>query len=222
MAKEKAVRMTTPKGIASYPHLNKPDTRFNPDGEFKVTLVLGEEAANKMAEKMQAVADKAYDDAVEAAKGSNKKKITKADVLKPQEDADGNETGQYVFTAKMKAHVKPKKGDAFDQAPVVFDAHGKQIKGELPKIGGGSTLKLNCELIPYYVASTKEAGCSLRLKAVQIIDLVEWGANAESYGFGDEDGYTADDDDDSGFGDETDGEEEEGVDSGEEDGDPDF
>ena len=30
----------SPKGIARYPYLNTPDTKFNPDGDYKVTLIL--------------------------------------------------------------------------------------------------------------------------------------------------------------------------------------
>ena len=36
----KMVKYTTPKGVAQYPYLDKPDTKFNPQGDYKLNLVL--------------------------------------------------------------------------------------------------------------------------------------------------------------------------------------
>ena len=51
-------------------------------------------------------------------------------------------------------------------------------------------MKVAFEPIPYVMASTKKVGVSLRLKAVQVIDLVEYGNSAASV-FDEEDGYVA-------------------------------
>ena len=37
---------TTPKGIAQYPWLSKPDTKFSEEGEYKVNVILGKEEAS--------------------------------------------------------------------------------------------------------------------------------------------------------------------------------
>ena len=37
MAQQK-IKIVTPKATCVYPWLNKPDTKFNADGEYKVTL----------------------------------------------------------------------------------------------------------------------------------------------------------------------------------------
>jgi hypothetical protein len=73
----------------------------------------------------------------------------------------------------------------------LFDAKGKPLSKDI-KIGGGSKMKVSYEILPYYTAIAG-AGISLRLKAVQVIDLVEYssGGSGESYGFGKEDGYEA-------------------------------
>ena len=55
-------------------------------------------------------------------------------------------------------------------------------------VGNGSVIKVAVEPVTYVMASTKQVGVSLRLKAVQVIDLVESGASAESI-FDEEDGY---------------------------------
>ena len=31
---------TTPRGVAVYPHLNSPDTKFKPEGEWRVKLTI--------------------------------------------------------------------------------------------------------------------------------------------------------------------------------------
>ena len=50
-------------------------------------------------------------------------------------------------------------------------------------------LKVAFDPIPYYMASTNKAGVSLRLKAVQVIDLVTGGEKtADAFGFSEEDG----------------------------------
>ena len=97
-----------------------------------------------------------------------------------------------TFRFKLKAKVTPKQGDPFEQRPAIFDAKGKPLQEA--KIGGGSKVKVAYELIPYYTAIAG-AGVSLRLKAVQVIDLVEFsgGASADAFGFGEEEGYEAED-----------------------------
>jgi hypothetical protein len=57
-------------------------------------------------------------------------------------------------------------------------------------VGNGSDVKVAFEPMPYMVAGTKKVGVSLRLKAVQVIDLVEYGSPATSV-FDEEDGFTA-------------------------------
>jgi hypothetical protein len=60
------------------------------------------------------------------------------------------------------------------------------VKGDI-KLGGGSTIRVSYEIVPF--VSPIGAGASLRLKGVQVIDLVEWGSgNADYYGFGEEEG----------------------------------
>ena len=117
------------------------------------------------------------------------KKIKEGDVPYSVND----DTGKVTVRFKLKAKVTPKQGDPFEQRPALFDAKGKPI-GPDAKIGGGSKVKVAYELVPYYTAIAG-AGVSLRLKAVQVIDLVEFsgGASSEAYGFGEEEGYEAED-----------------------------
>ena len=182
--KKKVERFVSPKGIASYPHLTKPDTKFNTEGEYKVSLIVSGGDASKAI----AFLTEQHKAAVSKAKKENAGKRVKESGLPFIENDDGTVT----FKFKMKAKVTPKKGDPFEQKPALFDAKGKPLTGE-PKVGGGSVIKVSYEVVPYYTAIAG-AGVSLRLKAVQIIELKEYsgGGNAESYGFGEEEDFEAD------------------------------
>jgi hypothetical protein len=186
MTKPKNPRYTTPAGIFQYPYLNKPDTKFNPDGEYKLKL----EVPGENAQALITFLDEQHEAAIAKAKKDNPgKKIKEGSV-----PYDVNEDTAKVSVAfKLKAKVTPKNGDPFEQKPAIFDAKGKPLGAEV-KIGGGTKGKLAYEIVPYYTAIAG-AGISLRLKAVQVIDLKEFGggASADAYGFGEEDGYEAED-----------------------------
>jgi hypothetical protein len=186
MSKIKNPRYTTPAGIAQYPYLTKPDTKFNPDGEYKISV----EIPGAAAQDIVTFLDEQFEASVAKAKKDNPgKKIKEGDVPYSVND----DTGKVTVRFKLKAKVTPKQGDPFEQHPALFDAKGKPI-GADAKIGGGSKVKVAYELVPYYTAIAG-AGISLRLKAVQVIDLVEFsgGASSEAYGFGEEEGYEAED-----------------------------
>lgn len=187
MSKEKKPRFTTPKGTAQYPYLTKPDTKFNPEGEYKVKLELDAADAGELISFL----DEQVELAVEKAKKDPKnagKKIKVGDApYSVNED-----TGKASINFKLKAKVTTKSGETFEQRPAIFDAKGKPITDV--NIGGGSKVKVAYEVVPFYTALVG-ASISLRMKAVQVIDLVEFsgGASAEGYGFGEEEGYEAED-----------------------------
>lgn len=185
MTKPKNPRFVTPAGTAQYPYLNKPDTKFNPDGEYKVSLVI----PGKDAQDIVTFLDEQHEASVAKAKKENAGKRIKEGEVPYLINED---TGDVTVRFKLKARVTPKSGDAFEQRPAIFDAKGKPLVEA--KIGGGTKMKVAYELIPYFTAIAG-AGVSLRLKAVQVIDLKEFsgGAGADAYGFGEEEGYEAED-----------------------------
>jgi hypothetical protein len=180
----------TPAGIAQYPRLTKPDTKFNPDGHYKVTLVLPGAEAQPLIELI----DKAMGESLILARRENptKAKTIKAATDKPYKAVtadDGNENGDYKFNFKMAASGRNKTtGETWSRKPVLFDAKLKPLIN--PKVGGGSTIKVKFEMFLFYTPLVG-AGVSLRLLAVQILDLVEYGG-ASADGFAAEDGYESD------------------------------
>lgn len=164
--------ITTPAGIARYPHLNRPDLKFDDVGVFKVNL----EMSNEDAESFIAKIDELFTDFV-----SEKKRELKKDKLKmhafPWEENDG----MTQLKLKVKAIGKTKAGEEYSRKPKIFGADGKPLEAN---IGGGSKIKV--AVVPYFwYTASLGAGITLQPKAVQVIDLVTWGdgASAEAYGF---------------------------------------
>ncbi|BCS53327.1 DUF2815 domain-containing protein [Geobacter sp. SVR] len=217
--KPKVPRFTTPKGTASFCWLKKPDTKFKPDGEYSVCLSIPAAEAAPLIAILEPIFEEAYaaqcegfNKKMDDAKGPQKAKmkakgeIKRGDFYTPEYDDNGDETGNLIFRFKMAAQYKKKDSEeVVKMSPQVFDAKGTKLKS-IPNIGGGSQIKVNFSPTGYYTDASHQAGITLRLNAVQIIELVEFGGggNAGSYGFGAEEGYEANPENEQGFRDETD------------------
>lgn len=186
MNKNKAPRYVTPLGVAQYPWLIEPDTKFNPDGDYKVNMLFGDTKnadLQYMLGDLNSVLEEFYQSLIKDPKYSKyASKIHKADLY--EEDADGN----IVMKFKQRAVIKSIKG-TYDVKIPIFDSKGKPLSDI--KLGGGSKIKLCFSVSPYFVPSTKMCGLSLRPVAVQVIELKEWteGGTMQAYGFDSEDGY---------------------------------
>ena len=166
-------------GEAIYPHLSKPDIRFNADGEYKVTLKVSKQDAIDMVKEFdQAI----IDSLAEAEKKVKGKKITEAP--KPHVIEGDN----VFFKFKMKASgTNGKTKEKFTQRPLLLDSKKRPITNGTV-VWGGSKMKIAYQLVPYYVPAIG-AGVSARLKAVQILKLVEGKDTASSHLFKEEDGF---------------------------------
>lgn len=201
----KNIRITTPKGIAKFPRLDTPDTKFKASGIYSCRLILSAEDSAPIIEEAESMAhamlaytkDRLTDDLASEKDGQKKGKLKKAladlklidPAYRPVFDDEGEETGSYEFNFKMNATRTDKKtGKTSKMAPKFFDAKGNEMG--VTAIWGGSTLKISGQLSPFYTALG--VGVSLRLSAVQIIKLVcGGGGDAASYGFNEEEGYEA-------------------------------
>lgn len=200
--KPKNPQYTTPKGIFRYPALTKPDygnEKFpKPNGEYKVQLVLSREAAEELITKLQPHYDAAIAEGekkFKELKVENRKKLgslTANDLFSEIYDQETEEpTGDVFFKFATGASGKNAKGESWIRKLALFDAKGKPLV-KPPAIWGGTTGRVSFEVSPYFIAGTGAAGLKLYLTAVQVIDLVSGGGgNAAGYGFGEEDGYEA-------------------------------
>lgn len=205
MSSEKVKKdsFTSPKGIAKYPKIIKPDTKFKADGEYSVKLIINGEYCQELCDKLTAIRDARFPDCEkrerEAALKAKKpfKPLKQADLpWKECVDDEGNPTGELEFNFKMPARITKKDGTILELRPAIFDAKGIPIIGQAReelRIGGGSTLRVSFDVRDYYTPLVG-FGIKLSLKAVQILKLVEWtgGGTADSHGFeAEEDGFEA-------------------------------
>ena len=181
MATRKFQRITSPKGTASYPRLNEPDTKFNPDGTYSVNLEL--DVSGQTTEFLEQIT-KIYEDAYgKECQARSSNKLKKASMPWTEQD------GKVTVKAKLNAKGKAADGRTWDQRPALFDSKGNPIPQDSAKIGSGSTMRMSVEVAPYYTAMVG-FGVSLRLRAVQIITLVQYsGGGFKGAGFETEEGY---------------------------------
>lgn len=198
--KRPSIKFITPRGVAIFPKLSKPDTKWKAEGEYSCKLRLTPDALPaELVEKLVAMRDEFATET--KADLVAKKNGGKAKTLKIREQLcaaetdkeSGSETGNVILNAKMTASgISKKDGKPWSRSPKLFDAKGKPLSATA-QIWGGSELKLAVEAIPYYTPKDNEVGISFRLEAAQVLKLVSGTAkDAAGYGFGEEEGYAED------------------------------
>jgi hypothetical protein len=171
-------------GEAVFPWITKADTQFGGAGVYKVDLSVPFEAAQGFIAKLQG----ARDDFIQSLPIAKQSALTPRPVyieeltrpVYPDNATDeekkairdewvGEPTGNVLFRMKLKAHVDTDDG-GFDQAPVVVLAStGEKI--EQP-VFGGSVIRCRGQIVPYTNNAAATVGVTLRLKAVQVLELV--------------------------------------------------
>jgi hypothetical protein len=137
------INFNTPLGTAKYPHLNKPDTAFDVEGKYKLELMFSASEAKPMMELIN---------------NSAKAEFGKSQYRVPYSVDD--ETGDVAFKASSKYQ------------PAFVDTIGNPVPvNGLPKMGGGSKLKMQAYLNVYTVSGSK--GVSITLQAIQIVEAVQ-------------------------------------------------
>jgi hypothetical protein len=206
MAKAKLKKVVSPRGIAApYPKLITPD-EYEGDHAYKCGLILdpADEGVQAFIDMLKNEAQTAYDAGIADlnaqladAKGAKiaklKDTIANMELFLPfakSYNEDGTEDGRYVVNFKRKAQGQYPDGKAWVHNLPVFDSAKKPIS-EGVDIWGGSVLRLQTEIMPWFQAGLKKGGVSCRLFAVQVIEL-ESGSAGGSDGFDVEDGYVSD------------------------------
>ncbi|ANS05486.1 single-stranded DNA-binding protein [uncultured phage_Deep1-GF2-KM23-C739] len=171
---EKPKTYTSPFGKAIYPHLSKADVRFKPEGEFHVDLEVNGDKALELVTLVDKFVEKALTEEKKKGKRKNLKKVT----LPYKKEND-----KFIFKFKMKAKgTNSRTGEAFTQRPAIFDNELKPLNKDII-VWGGSTLRVSFFPREWYTPLLG-AGVSLRLKSVQVKNLVEGSSmNGSSQGF---------------------------------------
>jgi len=177
------------EGTALWAKVFEPDTKFNPLGDYSINLQMPLADSAAMSEKLEDIVQAKFKEAIEK-DPRLKNTLSTQDVCQPVYDRDtGDDTGNVEFKFKLKAKVQKRDGTYYEQQPAVLDSKKVPMSKDT-LIGNGSKVKVAFEPISYVMSSTKKVGVSLRMKAVQVIDLVEYGNSATSV-FDEEDGYVA-------------------------------
>ena len=181
MANKQRQKVTSPEGVAMYPSLDKPDTKFDAAGKYNVKLRIPKGECEEFMSQIKAAFDANYVEACE----QNGNDVKKASLPFKEHEEEGKKTGDIVFNFAMKARGTSKDGTPWEQRPKIFGPAGELIPpAQIPKIGGGSRLKVSHHVDGWYTAIAG-AGVSLRLRAVQVLELIEYGGGgtAEDFGF---------------------------------------
>ena len=189
MPANKKKQIVTPRAVAVYPWLNSPDTKFNVEGEYKVTLKIGSDEAAPLIEEIDETINEYQKEQAE-----KDPKVGRYSTNPPYEeevDDQGNLTGNYLFKFKQKAKINTKDGRSIDMKVALYDAQRTPTDA---MIGGGSEIKVAATLWPYILPTTKSVGVSLRPSAVQILSLVSVGGNKMASLFDEEEGFVASND----------------------------
>lgn len=155
------IYITTPFGVAKYPKLDKKDTYQGKETNYNCSLLLDAESFAKFKEEFDAkIADERF--------SVKKPKL-------PFKRGEDEEEG--LFSLKASSNYKPS----------VFDSKKQELPADT-KVGGGSEVRLSCEVSIY----KDRSGISLRLNAVQVRKLVEYTGGSASAFDEVEDGFVAD------------------------------
>jgi len=177
--KEYLQAFTSPTGEAVFPWITRSDTEHDASGVFHTDLSLPLELAEEFIAKLEIARD-GFTTTLTAAqqKALTPKDVYRMELTRPAKDAtdeereafEPEETGNVLFRFKLKQNVVPANGDPFTQSPIVVDAAtGEKI--EVP-VYGGSIIRVRGQIVPYTNAAAGAVGVTLRMKAVQVIELV--------------------------------------------------
>ena len=183
-------KLVTGKGeLTGFISVFKPSTKFDKDGTYQANIILPKEEGERIAAEIKAVRTEQFKT---YGKGTKVADLTQCVPLTIVDDETGEETpdaeGRYVFKTKAKAFIKDGVPTAFVK---VMDSKLKPMTNA--SIGAGTVAKLGVILSGYCVAG--KTGVSVKLKMVQILDLVEYagGGNPEEFGVTEEEGFEGSD-----------------------------
>ena len=157
----KPLILTSPKGRAIFPHLTEPDIKFKPEGEYHVKLECNKSDSVAIIKEIKGLIAKKVQE--EHNKNPNVK-------IKYAPQPFEEEGENVIFNFKMKASgTRRDNNKHFTQQPVLVDAELKPL-GQDVQIWGDSILRITFE--PRAYSMPVGLGCTLRLKTVQVLELV--------------------------------------------------
>ncbi|GJE18730.1 hypothetical protein [Methylobacterium marchantiae] len=184
----------SPFGEAIHPWVNKPDTKFNDDGVYKMGLRVSGDDAIKLAAEIRAASEAYLEEVTAEMTPGERKKWTLYVPFKEEEDDNGNPTGAIVFDFKQNAKIKLKSGGIKEVKMNLVDGNGVASS---KAIFGDSTVRTQFALRDIKMTSGKQAGVRLDFCGVQWTKL---GTGSAGGGFGKVEGFEGPGEDTPSFG----------------------
>lgn len=176
----------SPAGTAVQVYLTKPSDKFNKAGVYSVKLAIDRAAAEPMCKKLDALLDQVWAYYAERKPVASMKRMTKRAPYEDElDEKTGEPTGRVVLNVKEVASRVDAKGRPTTFAPKLYDVKGNEVK-RVPNVGRGTTMKVGFNARGYLAEAQKEIGVTLRLRAAQILRLVEYAGS--DFQFSEEDG----------------------------------
>lgn len=130
-------------------------------------------------EHIQAEAEAIVEKAKELVEGAGK------EIEKVQYATKTNKEGEEFVHFKRDAF---KRDGTENTPPKIYNSAGTLVEGWNKLIGNGSKVSVAYLLSPYYMASSKTVGVSIKFYAIQVIDLVEYSGGGGGSPFDNESG----------------------------------
>ena len=174
------LQIFTPKVRVIWANLHQPNTKFDTDGVYDVTVAMTAEQMKPIKDRIDAVIKAA--EAEYEATYKKKPNLANTHPCCPEIDKQtGEETGNWFLKVKLKA-VTVVNGSPKKRRPVLVDSQLEPL-GDNNLIGKGSIVCVNFNVYPYYVPALG-LGASAKLVAVQVIKCETFaGANDPLKGF---------------------------------------
>jgi len=166
-------RFETCVGLARHAFIIEPDTKFNPDGLFKIKLTvdLSEPAAQAFKTKVDAAALEAFKDEV-----PEYAREAWTHYLPYQWELDSNTgkaSGRAIFEFKRNAKIKiPRTGEIMNLNVAVFDSKNRQA-WPAPPIPDGSLVRLWAEFRPIKISASRKAGVRMDFSCVKVLRMMQ-------------------------------------------------
>lgn len=174
------------QGTALWAKVMEPDTKFVPEGQYTIKVVMPVTEAAELCEQLDSYASQKLAEVVKE-QPKLKAVLSTTPAYTTEYDDDGNDTGNVIFNCKLKAVQVLRDGTKRVQKPFVCDSKVKPLNPDT-LIGNGSKVIVKVQPNPYMMPATKTVGVSLKMLGVQVIDLVEYGMPTTNL-FDEEDGY---------------------------------
>lgn len=186
MAKAEKIteKYVTGKGeLVGFVAICTPSTKFDKEGTYSANILLPKEEGEKLAAKIKEVRTQQFKT---YGKGTKVAELTQCVPYTTVNEETGeeipDELGRYVLKTKAGAYIKDGK---VDNKIAIVNAKKKPVKNV--NVGAGTIARLLVILSGYSVAG--KTGVSVKLKGVQIIDLVEFNGADVASAFDEEEGF---------------------------------